>query len=213
MAQPRKSKIGDLEWDLPQEIGEAEKALAGHGRLRLGRPCLDGRRRVVYELAAGAEVVKADELYPSFLLHDATLLTFWCSPRLAFEVSNNRARLTDAGVVILAGTLVGENRKVIRAEWSADANNHAQPHWHVYGSAVVESFRMSAEDYGGFNTARLDLSRFHFAMNAPWDYGDRTPCHPLPNPESFRHWLVGCLKYCQAQLEYLEKRAFHVDQP
>lgn len=106
-----------------------------------------------------------------------------------------------------------ENKiQLFRAEWdnfNESTAKHPQPHWHFYPSNLhVEnssSFQPSKEE--GFTEAikikRIDLRRFHFAMNENWA-NSSGHFHRISNKNDLVNWYHGLLKHIKTQLEYVK---------
>lgn len=157
---------------------------------------------------SGEEVRAPGRVYPAILFYVHEPIRFWLSCNLLFRPQRGAAVLDQASITILAGTLAAEARELMRAEWDSSEGPHAQPHWHVYGSKVTETFQGLADETETDGT-RLNLSRFHFAMSVRWMDPDGGHGVAVSGPGVTR-WLPACAEYIGAQIKYLAEHAAHL---
>lgn len=106
---------------------------------------------------------------------------------------------------------------LFRAEWDNYEDNeyHPQPHWHFYVDSekqvMIQNFTdmLSGDSTPGFmeyiqeeTSPKMDLNKFHFAMNALW-HNNNGHIHKIDNNNDFVQWFVGLLGHIKYQLEYI----------
>ena len=105
--------------------------------------------------------------------------------------------------------------QLFRAEWDNydDNNEHPQPHWHIYPFQSFEDYDTfkellsDSQNNGGFGAfveqspKVVDLSKFHFAMNAQW-YSDNGHITFIKDDNALIKWVSGVFGHIQTQLKY-----------
>ena len=162
----------------------------------------------------------ASRNYPAIRLLPKEALTFWLALALTF-VRDTRLRLSSASIIVFEGMASNPTKTpLLRAEWHEwnTQSVHAQPHWHVYSSAlgefvseVPEAFLVERPvlEFGADPTLSrsqtIETSPFHYAMSAMWHL-DRSTCQErLTATASLLGWLRGCITYTREQLDYITR--------
>jgi hypothetical protein len=157
---------------------------------------------------------KARNEYPALPLLATVDSAFWFAVALRFGPSLGRFQLKHVSILLFEGLASDPNKiPLVRAEWDeADpSGSHAQPHWHVYSSALIKPepmlFEETAEadpDRAGEEAAgsTLEGDRFHYAMSATWHLDGGGHQSRLSEDKLLR-WLPGCVRYTRDQLLYL----------
>lgn len=166
----------------------------------------------------------AQRRYPVVPLLAKGALTYWLALAITL-LRDYDLFVTSASFLVFEGSPRDQDKTpLFRAEWHEwdSVSIHAQPHWHVYRSALSsladqlpEAFVTEAEqihDFIGANpTAQLaskdlapTLAEFHYAMSANWHLSGSYQ-QSLSTEASLTAWLGGCVSYCRGQLEYLTR--------
>lgn len=132
-------------------------------------------------------------------------------------VFQQQCHLADVSLTVFEGE-ASDNVKipVLRAEWDSRQESsllmvHAQPHWHVYSSAVAQAaYIKRAEPKFGTDIRPFSPLQqphmgedFHFAMASQWHIvGKNSHAWDLEVDSLFR-WLDGCISYIHGQLLYV----------
>ncbi|GEM67993.1 hypothetical protein SMI01S_15990 [Sphingobacterium mizutaii NBRC 14946 = DSM 11724] len=130
------------------------------------------------------------------------------------------------GVLLTVSVFQGEEddnykNQLFRAEWDdyGDNNmNHPQPHWHFLRNrniddTVSDFVEFVSSEFGDSFTDMIaeekrrsvDLSKFHFAMNADWNNTDRH-IHLIDNEKTLGRWFGGLLAYLRTELKFIDSR-------
>jgi hypothetical protein len=204
---PKKIAIGPLQLDEPKEIRDTVNAIRPFGlRHQIGfRPEVAGNGIVRFYLSGGVPVTSGGLSYFALPLIDDAPIRFWFAVDLQFETSGGRSTLQHLSILVFGGVLTTDTRRILRAEWDMRATQHAQPHWHVYGSELTELFYLDSAE----SKMRLDINRFHFAMSARWmdDDGEETNHNISPTAGGVKRWIAATLAYSQKQLRYVAERS------
>jgi hypothetical protein len=167
---------------------------------------------------------RARNQYPVLPLLTTVGSAFWFAVALRFGPALGRFQLKHVSVLIFEGLASDPNKApLVRAEWDETdiTGPHAQPHWHVYPSALTRLEPASFEDVAEAPASldetaldetaeesqrrRLEGERFHYAMSATWHLDGGGHQSRLSEDELLR-WLPGCILYSQGQLAYLSGR-------
>lgn len=233
----RKSKFGDLVLDEPEEVDQVRQAIQEVLRqplLSLQEEALP-RGELAYVLnGPGAAIASDERHHPVVPFLTTEVWVYWIGLQLKFESVRTRAAFLSASLVVLEGpTASGKKEPLLRAEWErfreGQPGPHAQPHWHVYRSALetpsrLQAFslepeieRLSLEEgkMDEANRAHLPspraealegMPRFHMAMTARWHFAS-TSDEPLhyepPDAEKLGQWVRRCIAYTRDQLVYV----------
>ena len=160
----------------------------------------------------GQAWARARSLYPVLPLLTTDDAAFWFAVALRFGSSLGRFQLKHASILIFKGFPADPDKTpLVRAEWDeADpAGPHAQPHWHVYPSALARPEAASFEAIKALEGAAgepagrtLEGERFHYAMSAAWHLDGGSHQSRL-SEDGLLKWLPGCVLYTRNQLVYL----------
>jgi hypothetical protein len=156
----------------------------------------------------GRSTISADDDTPVFELFTVEEIRFWISVSLCFKAEASKHKFASASILILRGALESDRKeKLLRAEWDSFADTavhapHAQPHWHVYGSAMD-----SLDDEGARTEDLVALKKFHFAMASSWHTGDHDSRVVMHSSKALSNWVGGCLAYTKSQLKYLVSKS------
>lgn len=163
----------------------------------------------------------ASRNYPAIRLLPKEALTFWLALALTF-VRDSQLRMSSASIIVFEGMASNPTKTpLLRAEWHEwdTESPHAQPHWHVYSSAlgefvseVPEAFfveppvlEFGADPASVAPSQTIETSPFHYAMSARW-HVDRGTCQErLTATSSLLGWLRGCISYTREQLAYITR--------
>lgn len=193
-----------------------EKALPDAGRMGFNRrDYARGEREylLVSELHSRA---RARDDYPVLPLLTTEDATFWLAVAFRFGPFLGSYQLKHVSILIFEGLAADAGKTpLVRAEWDeADpAGPHAQPHWHVYPSALTKPEPLSFDDAADALAdpdgaaeeppgGRLEGERFHYAMAATWHLEENRHQCPLSEDKLLK-WLPGCVLYTRSQLGYL----------
>jgi len=147
---------------------------------------------------------------------------FWLFLEITFKATTKKVgkKAIEHQILISLSVFQGEDSdnekcQLFRAEW-ADYNNpeekHAQPHWHITSSRVIEnSFAKHAEDLDQRSFLQLlkgerkrifDIGKIHFAMNADWQ-SDGAHVHKIEveDEKPIVNWLQGLLFHLRRELQ------------
>lgn len=144
---------------------------------------------------------------------------FWLGFSIVFKkVSKSHFGVFHIGLRIVQGQVSAvEKKKIFRAEWMIDKNNHAQPHWHIHKSYINgldnktgvafaeedEVFEFGAETANDSEPNKKDeLKNFHFAMASRW-HKKEPHNNDLTELNELVLWLEGCIDYIIEQLNYI----------
>ena len=143
---------------------------------------------------------------------------YWLGVILQLKFETGFFYLSAVSVLIVKG-LAEDNDKtaILRAEWDCLKENleqkHAQPHWHIYPSAIIKNWD-SDEILGLMNNPLKEFGeqpekdkfpRFHFAMATRWHLGEENPHAELKDVNSVIKWIEFCTKYTLEQLTFMWK--------
>jgi hypothetical protein len=143
--------------------------------------------------------------------------SFWLFVEIQF--------LNPKGTIISLSVFQGEETdplktQLFRAEWDDyedGSNSHPQPHWHFLTNKMVENnakgfAELLAEEKETFEAFLdeeinkvIDLSKFHFAMNADWT-NSKLHVHTLKNEDVLASWFGGLLGYLKNELQFLNNK-------
>jgi len=145
-------------------------------------------------------------------------ISFWVSISLSFLFIERTWAPTKAKIIVFSGD-VSDTKKfpLLRAEWERNFDGepeaiHAQPHWHVYtlnNQQQTQEVSPEAVEFGATKPSTsmtpgdIDLSHFHFAMEANWHSNGRGNQQQLLEIAALRNWIDGCTSYISEQLAYL----------
>ena len=185
------------------------------------------RNRELYVLSGrGATPAEAERSYNVVPFSKQRDLWFWLAVSLIFEFCQGRYFLMNISLIIFRG-LASDVRKsvLLRAEWDApeegDQALHAQPHWHIYQSAVDAkagggqvSFRPMADitevksdtepSYErGDNSLWNEADKFHFAMASRWHLDTSASHQEKIQLDGVLKWIEGCLGYVKREIHTL----------
>jgi hypothetical protein len=175
----------------------------------------------IFLTSTSATQAFASENYPAIRLLSKEALTFWIALALTF-VRDGQLRMNSANLIVFEGMASNPTKTpLLRAEWHEwnTQSSHAQPHWHVYSSALGEFLSKVPEAFlveppvlefgiNSASTARaqsIETSPFHYAMSAAWHVERGTCQERLTATSSLINWLHGCIKYTRDQLDYITK--------
>lgn len=184
-----------------------------------------GRSEVLLNSASSTTAL-AQRRYPVIPFLAKGALTYWVA--LAITMLRERELfVTSASVLVFEGPPRDPDKTpLFRAEWHEwdSMSAHAQPHWHVYpsalgalGSWLPEGFVTQSEQVYDFGVDRLvndvgapfgpktRLEEFHYAMSASWHLPSDVCQLRLSSEASLTGWLHGCVSYSRAQLDYLTR--------
>ena len=133
--------------------------------------------------------------------------------------------LTPKGTLISLSVFQGEETdsiktQLFRAEWDDyedGSNSHPQPHWHFLTNKLVENnakvfaelLKEERETFEAFLDEEvnkvIDLSKFHFAMNADWT-NSKIHVHILKDEHVLASWFGGLLGYLKNELDFLNAK-------
>lgn len=124
---------------------------------------------------------------------DASLC--WIGFKMEFEYGVTAYELRHVQLILVRGA--HELRPILRAEWDATDQEHAQPHWHMYSAGGNDPYD---REWEGMQRA------LHLAMCAHWHDGscERAEAHKL-RPSSDKDitvWLEKAIQYIHAQANY-----------
>jgi hypothetical protein len=174
------------------------------------------------------ETAEARETYPILKLAEWKGRSYWVAIVLTFRWKLGELALQNIGILLFRGAgLAGTREIVLRAEWDRDAKHsagqHAQPHWHVYGSRLTpfethhylvldETEGLTEIGSEVFNAVETidrdeDLRRFHLAMCARWHLDEKELHYEAPEDAKVERWLRNCVRYIREQLEYLSEES------
>lgn len=175
----------------------------------------------IFLTSTSATQAFATRNYPAVRLLPKEALTFWVALALTF-VRDTQLRMSSASIIVFEGMASNPTKTpLLRAEWHEwnTQSPHAQPHWHVYSSAlgeflseVPEAFFVEApvREFGTdlsstVPSQTIETSPFHYAMSATW-HVDRGACQErLTTTSSLLGWLRGCISYTREQLDYITR--------
>lgn len=237
-----------------QSNGAAEYGIPVQSAKEIVRPCLREMRAVLgledlsFQGAAPergeSEIVLAsssptsgfaDRPYPVVPFVGRKAFSYWLALALKFQ-RDASLLLTSASIMVFEGP-ASDPQKVplLRAEWHEwdKPGVHAQPHWHVYASALAEMAQIFPEGFApeeapvlefGSETAEprdfdedafeavaatqpspsMRLAEFHYAMSARWHVADGCQ-ERLSSTAVLTNWLGGCIRYTREQLTYISR--------
>src|SRR5690606_9595458 len=133
--------------------------------------------------------------------------------------------LNPKGTIISLSIFQGEESdsnkvQLFRAEWDdyGDGSTaHPQPHWHFLTNKIIENSakefselladeKDTFEEFLDDEIKRIvDLSKFHFAMNADWT-NSKLHVHEIKNEDVLANWFGGLLAYLKTELEFIRKK-------
>lgn len=141
---------------------------------------------------------------------------FWVSVSLSFSFVKRAWTPTSAKIIVFSGDASDIKKfPLLRAEWEQNLDGepeaiHAQPHWHVYTQNLQQQTQFpgvvefeSPEFPINFIPGDVDLSLFHFAMEANWHSLGPGNQQQLLGIVNLRNWIDGCISYISGQLNYL----------
>lgn len=177
-----------------------------------------------------ATSARARDQYMAHSLLETDLTSYWLAITIWFQFypNINKYHVESVSLIVFEGVATSiDKTPLLRAEWDCFSHNdnvaHAQPHWHVYISAIenlsdqMASFTQPSEvktfippDTETTNTdvpEQWDGARFHFAMAAKWHIDENCIIQEiLGDIDGLTKWLTGCIKYINNQLEYISTR-------
>jgi hypothetical protein len=190
------------------------RLLSDHDLGFTGTPVVDGEGEI-YLTSNSATQGYADRSYPVIRLLPKEALTYWLALALTFTRDRN-LRMTSASIIVFEGVAISSPKTpLLRAEWHEwnSLSPHAQPHWHVYPSAladfvsaVPEAFSVAESRVVDFGTEARTLASplvaaFHYAMSASWHVANGTCQERLQTNEALLNWIRGCISYTREQLD------------
>lgn len=133
---------------------------------------------------------------------------YWFALRLDFVPDAGDHVLRQASLLIFYGEAIPQ--PFVRAEWdnAVPDGEHAQPHWHIYGSTMDQTALGFPAPSGGEYPVEKS-ARIHYAMSATWRlHGSSPTAHwkPLDSVDALANWIAGCLQYLVTQLIYFERK-------
>jgi hypothetical protein len=204
------------------------KLLSDRG-LRFKGALLTGGEGEMYLTSQSATQGVALRPYPVILLLPKEALTYWLAMALTFRRDTN-LRMTSASMIVFEGVAGSATKTpLFRAEWHEwnSQSPHAQPHWHVYPSAltdfalkVPEAFSVEQPTMVDFRSAaqspassQITVSRagspliaeFHYAMSARWHVQDGSCQERLMTTDGLLNWIKGCISYTVGQLNFVTR--------
>ena len=176
-----------------------------------------------------ATSARARDQYMAHSLLETDLTSYWLAITLGFQFypNINKYHVESVSLIVFEGVATSiDKTPLLRAEWDCFNHNddvaHAQPHWHVYISAIenlsdqmasftqpseVKTFippDMDAETTSTDLPEQWDGARFHFAMAAKWHINENCIIHEiLEDVDGLTKWLTGCINYINSQLAYI----------
>jgi hypothetical protein len=181
----------------------------------------------------GAALASDERLHPVVPFFTTEAWVYWIGLQLKFESVRGRADFLSASLVVLEGpTASGKKEPLLRAEWerfrAEQPGPHAQPHWHVYHSALetpqqlqalslepeIERLSLTGETYEVDGVRLSDsraealegMPRFHLAMTARWCLATTSTenlHYEPPDAEKLGQWMRRCVTYTRDQLAYI----------
>jgi len=226
----RKSKFGDLVLDEPEEVDQVRRAI----QEILEKPGLSLQEEVLargelgYVLnGPGAATASDERRHPVVPFLSTEVWVYWLGLQLKFESARTRADFLSASLIVLEGpTASGKKEPLLRAEWErlreGQPGPHAQPHWHVYRSALETPVRLQGlslepqieqlalkgtTEEANFRAEALEgMPRFHLAMTARWHLAStlgEALHYEAPDAEKLGQWVRKCIAYIRDQLVYI----------
>jgi hypothetical protein len=193
--------------------------LSDPGLVFRGEGLSKGRPGEIYLSSGSATLGFATQSYPVVRLLPKEAHTFWLALALK-TVYDRHLRLTSASIILFEGLASNPTKTpLLRAEWHEwqTPGPHAQPHWHVYSSALGESLsdvpgaffveslvaEFGAEPRLKAPSQNIDISPFHYAMSATWHVEHGTCQERLRATSALLGWIRGCIDYTRGQLDYV----------
>jgi hypothetical protein len=170
----------------------------------------------IYLTSGSATEGFANNRYPVVQLLVTEAFTYWLAMALTFRRGRD-LRMTSASMIIFEGVAIDSTKTpLLRAEWHEwnSPSPHAQPHWHVYPSALANSARVVTEIFSeepivhefGIESrhhALPAIAEFHYAMSAKWHVSGGSCQERLVTTQALLDWFRGCISYMRGQLSYL----------
>jgi hypothetical protein len=240
-ARRRKTRsIGEWKFDEPAEVAlslQAMQQVLPRERLGFREEALSRRELRFVLVGSNATAALAEREYPVLPFLTARNQQFWIGVQLKFVSPLGEAEFLSASLIVFHGHLTRESKeKLLRAEWERarddSPHRHAQPHWHVYRSALDGMARVRrpspgegelegqrqislvdamepAEDSAPLWDEAEDMTamnRFHLAMAAGWHLEGPAMHYEVPTPEGIGRWLLNCASYTRQQLAYMAEK-------
>lgn len=167
------------------------------------------RNTVVYSMTGSeTSTALARETYLVIPLLRKTYASYWLGASLEFKFEEGYFKLMSVSLIVFRGEVFDPNKRpILRAEWDAltdeDISEHAQPHWHVYYSAVNEEVGLIDETFDNSEMQKSKDAKFHFAMGSRWYNEINAHQEKLDDINKLINWLEGCIKYTRRQIELL----------
>lgn len=193
--------------------------------------------RLLYKLK-GDRATKAEAKRPYTVVPFVTLPEhlFWLAVWIEFIFEAGAYRLIGINLVFFEGGAYDEKKNpLLRAEWAfvhdAVREPHAQPHWHVYNTALgtvfgdqrrpqfepentIQDFEPAESLLTDFETDKTveeassawgwdAKAGFHYAMAARWHLEGDDAHQTNIEPDILANWIQGCLLYTQQQIMFL----------
>jgi hypothetical protein len=140
---------------------------------------------------------------------------FWFSIVLLFGFTEGIQYLESVSIVVVKGLAYEDKTPILRAEWDCGveylAAVHAQPHWHIYPSAILNRNLEFDDVLDTVTDPELNiddlpnnpkLPKFHFAMATSWHKGSQTAHANLEEISGLTNWISSCISYTRQQLLY-----------
>lgn len=184
----------------PKEIELIRRAIAELVGVSIGFHYEVNRRGIYYELSGpSVEAQAGGRSYRAIQFLEEEGRLYWLSMVITYALKLGVPQFGQVSIVLFSGLFSGEKEALLRAEWDRlePATEHAQPHWHVYGTRE-----------GDVHDLRNSVDLMHLAMATTWHVdGDTTESHYCePSGEMLPRWIIGCLKYVRGQLAYVSHR-------
>jgi hypothetical protein len=203
------------------------RAVIGNNQLGFQNQQLTRRRWRCMLSGPGAAGAYAREPYLAHVLLETPGKSYWLAVVIyfQFETRESKYRLESLSLVVFEGDRSDPAKTpLLRAEWDcsdlSENPSHAQPHWHVYLSALATD--AESLDFDTMNdvtefafedrdqeqdievTSPWKPDKFHFAMSSGWQVDADCPLQEsFDDLNQLKSWLQGCITYTRQQLSIL----------